>query len=154
MPSRFQPFFSNVLQLPPAGNSEFIPALLRDLVSSNPQEGQVAMTGLSCSHALSITAMSQVTLGLSDHQFKSKWGDHYTRSLLCAHRLQQCHNYKVFVTRHVFYHLFSPLIFFVGPIRSTLRRSSVQVPHPLLSNLFASHHHSPTHQMQDHRRRR
>ena len=36
----------------------------------------------------------QVTLGLSNADFKSKWGDHYTRSLLCAHRLQQCHNYK------------------------------------------------------------
>ena len=44
-------------------------------MSSNAQEGQV-------------------TLGLSNADFKSKWGDHYTRSLLCAHRLQQCHNYK------------------------------------------------------------
>ena len=47
----------------------------RDLVSSNPQEGQVV-------------------LGLSNPEFKGKWGDHYTRSLVCAHRLQQCHNYK------------------------------------------------------------
>jgi len=35
-----------------------------------------------------------VVLGLSNPEFKGKWGDHYTRSLVCAHRLQQCHNYK------------------------------------------------------------
>jgi hypothetical protein len=37
----------------------------------------------------------QLTIGLSNADFKVKWGSHYTRSLLCAHRLQQCHNYKV-----------------------------------------------------------
>ena len=33
-----------IWQLPPAGNSEFISALLRDIVSSNAQEGQVLAT--------------------------------------------------------------------------------------------------------------
>jgi hypothetical protein len=37
----------------------------------------------------------QVTLALTNHDFKQKWGAHYTRSLLSAHRMQQCHNYKV-----------------------------------------------------------
>ncbi len=91
-----QPILSNTWQLPPAGNSEFISALLRDLVSSNPQEGQVPRHCVQTPFMRRIINVVQVTLGLSDLQFKSKWGDHYTRSLLSAHRLQQCHNYKVF----------------------------------------------------------
>ena len=41
------------MQLPPAGNSEFIKALIRDVVSDNPQEGQVHILMQSHSSAFS-----------------------------------------------------------------------------------------------------
>jgi hypothetical protein len=87
--------------------------LQRDLKSDNPQEGQVTL-GLSNSecatnHKHDVTAPNTLCMYLK------KWGKHYTRSLWCAHKLQQvelliscfflrkclavlmlqqCHNYK------------------------------------------------------------
>ncbi len=41
------------LQMPPPGNSEFIAGLIKDLVSSNPQEGQVMMVNSNVPNASS-----------------------------------------------------------------------------------------------------
>jgi hypothetical protein len=66
-------------------------------VSSNPQEGQVLACPFNNFFWLKASIMTslQVTLALTNLDFKQKWGAHYARSLLSAHRLQQCHNYKV-----------------------------------------------------------
>jgi hypothetical protein len=80
-----------------------------------------------------VTANAQVTLGLTDPQFKSKWGDHYTRSLICAHRLQQCHNYKVF---KIICNLFAILVLILlnrTPLfNSTAVLYSSAIPHEIL----------------------
>ena len=90
-------------------------------------------------------------MGLSNDDYKQKWGDHYTRSLLSAHRLQQCHNYKVWFRRRRVFHI---LMLCLGPLRAALRWPPVQV-HPLpLSNLSAPLLLMPLPQIHRRRRRR
>ena len=79
----------------------------------------------------------QLTIGLSNADFKTKWGNHYTRSLLCAHRLQQCHNYKVGDASNS--DAPTALKSFVpGPFGSILRRAPVQVPRLPRHNILYS----------------
>jgi len=59
----------------PAKDSEKIQALIRDFSSASENEGQVGK------------AFSNMT-------WYSKWGKHYLRSLIRAHQLQICHNFK------------------------------------------------------------
>jgi len=87
--------------------------LQRDLKSDNPQEGQVTL-GLSNAEC-ALCPKHHVTPRNTLCMYLRKWGNHYTRSLWCAHKLQQveldmfylffrkclagltlkqCHNYK------------------------------------------------------------
>lgn len=73
-----QPLLELAQQLPPASASPYCSALHFDLYASAvgaPNEGELGL------------ALSSNTI------FKS-WGGHYARSLLRAHQLQQCHNFK------------------------------------------------------------
>jgi hypothetical protein len=59
----------------PCKDEETVKALLRDLESANEMEGRV-------SKAFSTPERIQ------------RWGAHYVRSIIRAHQLQQCHNFK------------------------------------------------------------
>jgi len=59
----------------PTKDHEHAKALLRDLESDKEMEGQVSKS-------------------FSKKEWFDKWGKHYVRSLIRAHQLQQCHNFK------------------------------------------------------------
>jgi len=59
----------------PSKDDEYTKALLRDVASPNELEGRV-------------------TKAVSTPERVKRWGSHYIRSILRAHKLQQCHNFK------------------------------------------------------------
>ena len=63
------------LQKLPAKDHNNVKALLRDIISSKDSEGQVGKA-------------------FSNAKWFEKWGKHYVRSLISAHQLQQCNNFK------------------------------------------------------------
>ena len=63
------------LQKLPAKDHNNVKALLRDITSSKDSEGQVGKA-------------------FSNGKWFEKWGKHYVRSLISAHQLQQCNNFK------------------------------------------------------------
>ena len=73
-----EPLLQLAQQLPPAAASPYCSALHCDLnasAASAPNEGELG-------------------LALSSNEIFKSWGGHYARSLLRAHQLQQCHNFK------------------------------------------------------------
>lgn len=59
----------------PCANDEIMQALVRDYTSANENEGRVSKAYSSNDRLL-------------------RWGRHYIRSIIRAHQLQQCHNFK------------------------------------------------------------
>lgn len=64
-----------LLQSLPTKDKEYVKELLRDITSTVEAEGQV-------------------TKAFSKGDWFDKWDKHYVRSLLRAHQMQQCHNFK------------------------------------------------------------
>lgn len=63
------------LEALPTKDHEYVKALLRDITSTVESEGQV-------------------TKAFSKPDWFDKWGKHYVRSLIRAHQMQKCHNFK------------------------------------------------------------
>lgn len=59
----------------PTKSDEYVKELLRDITSKVESEGQI-------------------TKAFSKDDWFDKWGKHYVRSLIRAHQMQQCHNFK------------------------------------------------------------
>jgi len=64
-----------LLESLPTNNHEYVKELLKDITSTLESEGQV-------------------TKAFSKAEWFDKWGKHYIRSLIRAHQMQQCHNFK------------------------------------------------------------
>ncbi len=81
------------LQISTKAGAKLLPKIL-DVIKSFPTKDDERMKALARDLDSTKESEGQVTKAFSKADWFDKWGKHYIRSLVRAHQLQQCHNFK------------------------------------------------------------